>query len=366
MSGWWLFKKKNSSYWYVGWRDEDGKDRNRSTKTADKAIAKQRAVQYERDRFAAEADVPAYSLTDALTNLVKHKQRMRRSAATLEITECKRGHLLRVLGPDFDASKTTLETSNTYLDQRRAEGASDSTIEKELAQLKQALRLAWKMTPPKYARDPATMWPKEALENAYVPVETFWTLQQYQAAQQQGIVSRLDHVAIYCNCGPRLSELYRIRAEDIDRDLGRVWIAGTKTKGAKRWAPMNDTAREVLERRARLYPTGPLFPDRWSRSRLVQDMKKVAKRARVPAVSANDFRRTFATWCGEAGVDESTVIAWMGHTSSKMVRLVYQKLSERRQAIEGAKLTAFMAENLAVTPAVTPRNSASPAGFEPA
>lgn len=348
-SGWWLFKKKHSKNWYVGWRNEKGKVESKSTSTADRAIAKQRGVEYERDRFKAEADLPAYRLTDALDDLVAHKRRCKRSVATLEKTLCKCGHLRRVLGVDFDVTTTTVATSRMYLDVRRAERAHDHTISMELAQLKQALGILHKMTPPRYPRAPSTMWPKEELENAYVPRDRYWTLEQYRAAQAQGVESRLDHVAMYCNTGARHSELYRIHAEHIDLALNAIDLNGTKTDGAKRLVPLNAISREVVLRRMKLYPTGPLFPDFWSRSSIVQDMRRVAKRARVPAVSTNDWRRTFATWCAEAGVEESTVIKWMGHTSSTMIRRVYQQLSERRAASEGAKLSAFVA----ATPAAT-------------
>jgi integrase len=358
-AGWWLFRKKNSKSWHIGWRDsETGKVRSKSASTTDKAIARQRAVDLERKRFADEARAPAYSLTDALSTLLDSKRRNKRSAATMEITTLKCRHLIRVFGADFDVTQTTLEHSHTYVDQRRAEGAHDHTISKELGQLKQALRLAWKATPPKFERDPSTIWPKEALEGAYTPQDTYLTLEQYRTAQYHGIESRLDHVALYCNTGVRFSELYRIHAEHVDLPLARVWVVGTKTKSAKRWVPLNAIAIEAVVRRMALHPEGPLFPDRWSRSRLVQDMKRVAKRAGVPAVSANDFRRTFATWCGEAGVDESTVISWMGHTSSKMVRRVYQQLSARRAASEGSKLSAFVAERVTPTEPTQPTEGA--------
>lgn len=358
-AGWWLFRKKNSKSWHVGWRDsKTGKVKSKSANTTDRAIAKQRAVQYERDRFTAEASAPAYSLTDALSMLLDSKRRNKRSAATMEITTLKCRHLIRVLGANFDVSQTTLEHSNMYVDQRRAEGAHDHTITKELGQLKQALRLAWRMTPPRFERDPSTIWPKEALENAYTPQDTYWTLEQYRAAQYHGIESRIDHVAMYCNTGVRLSELYRLEAQHVDLALARLWVPGTKTKSAKRWVPLNAIALEVVVRRKALHPEGPLFPDRWSRSRLVQDMKRVGRRAGVPAVSANDFRRTFATWCGEAGVDESTVISWMGHTSSKMVRRVYQQLSARRSASEGAKLSAFVVDRVTPTQPEQPTEGA--------
>jgi len=346
---WWLFKKSNSKNWHVGWRSEEtGKLESKSARTADRQIAKQRGVQYERERFEDEARLPPYRLADALKALVTEKTRNKRSAATLEITECKVGHLLRVIGDDRDVRTFTLADSHNYLDKRRSEGAHDHTISKELGNLKQALYIARAQTPPMFDRDPSTIWPKAALENAYVPQDTYWTLEQYQAAQYHGIESRLDHVAMYCNTGVRFSELYRIHAtHHVDLANRRVFVDGTKSnhtkkKKAKRWVPLNDIAFEVVARRSEAHPSGPLFPDRWSRSRLVQDMKRVGRRAGVPAMSANDFRRTFATWCAEADVSESVCADWMGHTSSTMIRRVYQQLSEKRAAAEGAKLSAFV------------------------
>lgn len=357
-AGWWIFKKKKSGILYVGWRDKDGKTRSRTTGTKDRAIAKQRGTDWERERYAAEADLPAYSLAAALADLKAHKKRSKRSAATLSFTDCKCGHLLRVLGENFDVTKTTIDTSNAYLDKRRAEGAADLTIEYELRQLRQALRLGWRAPVPWFKRDPATIWPREALEGAYVPQEDYWTLEQYEAAQYHGIESRLDHVAMYCNTGVRHAELFRPTAAEIDLPHRRLWVPGTKTKGARRFVPLNDTAVEIVQRRAKLYPTGPLFPDRWSSGRIYHDMQRVGRRAGVPAATCNDWRRTFATWCGEAGVDEATVIKWMGHKSSTMVRLVYQKLSDKRAAIEERKLSAFVrGAPAAVTPAVTPRKT---------
>lgn len=352
-SGWWLFRKKNSSRWHVGWRDAQGKVRSRSARTSDRAIAKQRGVQYERDRFAAEADVPTYSLTDALDELLAHKKRNKRSDATIEIAVCKGGHLRRVFGVNRDVTTLTLEDSHHYIDIRRAEGAHDHTILKELAQLKQALYVARRATPPKFDRDPAVIWPKEALENAYQPRETYWTIEEYHTAQAHGVESRLDHVAMYCNTGMRHSELYRIEAQHVDVPGARLSVPGTKTKRAKRWVPLNAIALAVMVRRIAQHPTGQLFPDHWPSSTIADDMRRVGKRAGVPAVSANDFRRTFATWCGEAGVDEATCVKWMGHTNSTMIRRVYQQLSERRAATESAKLSAFVA----VTPAATTRFS---------
>ena len=366
---WWLFRKKHSKNWYVGWRDEEGQQRSRSARTTDRALAKQQAARYERERLLAPADRPAYTLKAALNELVAHKVRSKRSAATLEITQCKCRHLVRVFGEKRDVTVLTLEDSNKYIDQRRAEGAHDHTILKELAQLLQALRIAHAATPPRFERDPRTIWPKEVLENAYVPCDEYWTVEQYHRAQAYGIESRLDHVAMYCHTGVRFSELYRIDARHVDVAGRRVFVDGTKGRHTKkradrRWVPLDDEAFKVVQHRMQLHPTGPLFPDVWSRSRLVNDMKRVAKRAGVPALSANDFRRTFATWCGEAGVDERACYTWMGHTSGTMIRRVYQQLTERRAAAQGALLSGFTAGSSPGSKPLADRVQTLPTGAE--
>lgn len=335
----WLIKKKNSPYLFAQWRDfRTGKLQSASTKTSDRRLATERGKSLERERTAAPS-LPTQTLHEALKALVAHKRRMKRSAATHEITETKCGHLLRLLGRGTDIAAIELTTTEAYLDTRRAEGVADSTIDKEVSQLMQALRIARRHK--LYHCDPKDILPEALADVVYSPCTGYWTIEQYRAGQAHMIASRRDHVTVYCHTGCRFSELYRIKAEHIDRIGQRVFIDGTKTVSSKRWVNISAEAMRVLVRRAERYPSGPLFPDRWSKSRMKNDMRRVAKRAGVPPVTANDLRRTFATWCGDAGVDEGTCYKWMGHTSSKMIRLVYQQLSERRARTEAAKFDAF-------------------------
>jgi integrase len=46
-------------------------------------------------------------------------------------------------------------------------------------------------------------------------------------------------------------------------------------------------------------------------------------RAGLSHVSPNDLRRTFASWLKQAGQDSMTVARLLGHTSSRMMELVY-------------------------------------------
>ena len=65
---------------------------------------------------------------------------------------------------------------------------------------------------------------------------------------------------------------------------------------------------------------------RWPNAR--RDLAGACARDGIGRVSPNHLRRTFASWLKQAGVDSMTVAGLLGHTSSRMVELVYGKLND--------------------------------------
>jgi Phage integrase family len=59
-----------------------------------------------------------------------------------------------------------------------------------------------------------------------------------------------------------------------------------------------------------------------------RDLAIACEKAGLDRVTPNDLRRTFASWLKQAGVDSFTVGKLMGHTSSRMVELVYGHLND--------------------------------------
>lgn len=53
------------------------------------------------------------------------------------------------------------------------------------------------------------------------------------------------------------------------------------------------------------------------------------KRIGIPPCGPHDFRRTFASWLKQAGVDSMAVAKLLGHTTSKLVDTVYGHLDMR-------------------------------------
>lgn len=64
-------------------------------------------------------------------------------------------------------------------------------------------------------------------------------------------------------------------------------------------------------------------------------------------VSPNDLRRTFASWLKQAGVDSMVVAKLLGHTTSRMVEMVYGHLNDATTSAAITKLPAPAAPSLA-------------------
>src|SRR5215813_6254842 len=65
---------------------------------------------------------------------------------------------------------------------------------------------------------------------------------------------------------------------------------------------------------------------RWHNVR--RDLTIACQRAGIRPVSPNDLRRTFASWLKQRGVDSMVVPRLLGHTTSRMVELVYGHLND--------------------------------------
>ena len=57
-----------------------------------------------------------------------------------------------------------------------------------------------------------------------------------------------------------------------------------------------------------------------------RDLPDACLRVKVPRVTCNDLRRTFASWSVQAGTPAKVIANMMGHTSTRMVDLVYGRV----------------------------------------
>lgn len=455
-----VYKKQNSRYWYAKGCDKTGKRWQRSTHQTDRRAAEQVAARLEQE-LAVDADRPkdeAYTLEDALTELIAFSKARGRSPHTIEFLETKSRHLVRVLGPKRLCTSVTAELTSRYAQKRIGEGASRHTASFEVRVLLQALRRAAKLkryrpdgdvrelkpdevanayqprerwlTPGEYRellgeldperdgrtrrrrRKPGTPLPTDedvvalgrlsgrehwdeatartvlfAWARSGEPMRTFarahgfavqrmlwWRERLGVAAELEAIrkargniidrgdleADRRDYVVVMCQCGVRLGELHRLRAEHVDLRRKTLFIDGKKTGHSRRTVPLTDAAALALAERVKTSGRGPLFPTwktvtrdlyaaclrierrmnpqppkakRGSGSVLNPKGHPVPKRERErPAnpfdpVTPNDLRRTYASWLAQAGVPILHAMKLMGHGSTKMLERVYAQLA---------------------------------------
>jgi integrase len=230
--------------------------------------------------------------------------------------QARGGHLVRLL--DLDVNAITIEDVRDYCKQRLKEHADRETIRKELVTLRRALQVAKEHG--HYLGDPRTPTPKWSAK--YVPRKRW--LSHEEARQLLAALPNERHrlwVTLALYTGARYSEISGIRWSHIDLRRGTILLPGTKTQGAHRTIPLPAPLRAALpERPARDEPVAGEWP------KVVRDLGRACERAGIPRVSPNDLRRTYASWLKQQGEDSFVVAQLLGHTSSRMVELVYGRL----------------------------------------
>lgn len=315
-----LFRRGNSSIWHAWCYTADGRRITFSTRQTDEKAA--RLVLRQREREAATTSRisarSAHSVEDALRYLVEEAKSKDWSSATLEMFAEKGGHLLRVLG-SLKLSQLAKPDVARYVDVRLGEGAARSTVAKELSTLRAALREAERLGWIDF--DPRSVIPPFGAK--YVPRTRWLTPDEFRAIQQQLAPTRQAWMSVAVYAGLRSSEVENLAWEDVEGDWIR--LRGTKTSGSRRAIPIVQPLRELLEKVPMVNRTGKIV-EPWPNVR--RGLRDVCDRLGFDRVSPNDLRRTFASWMKQRGVDSAAVAKLLGHTTTRMVDLVYGRLHD--------------------------------------
>lgn len=318
---------KRGRTWWVWAYDLDGQRRHRSTRCTDRRAAEARARQIEAELLDPRAHVASATVTSALERFVERvasdADAGARSPATLSFYRKKAGHLYRLLG-GVHLVELGAGDVDAYLLERRREGAADATIGKEFVTLRQALKLA--------AR--AGDWPGrlEAVMpvrfgGGYVPRRRALPWAELAALLPELLADRAARVAWIVATSGRWGESDRACRADVDLEAMLVHVRGTKTRSSDRVVPLVLPVQQVLVAYALDYGEGEggLLFRPWPNVR--HDLEAACSRAKVERCSPNDLRRTFAKWLREHGATPDLVGLAMGHTTGRMVELVYGRLT---------------------------------------
>ncbi len=347
---------KRGDTWHCSYYDAHGQRVRRSTQCTDRKAAEARARQWERDaadpEHAARRDA---TLDDALALLIRNRREQvragRRSTDTTVFYRKKAGHLVRIFEMTAEGVRTPFPLMrlvprevDRYVSQRRAEGASEGTIHKELVTLRAALKLARRAGI--WSGDPAALIPV-AFAPDYKPRSRFLTRPELVSLLAQLSPDRAASVAFMVATSSEWGATTRARRADIASDLSSVHVRGTKRSTRDRVVPIATSEQFELLRYALEHAEGGddmLFRP-WNNN-VVRDLHAACKRANIPRCSPNDLRRTFATWLRAAGAPTDLIAPVMGHADTRMVERVYGRLapSDLRRRIMAS------VGDLAVTP----------------
>jgi hypothetical protein len=129
-----------------------------------------------------------------------------------------------------------------------------------------------------------------------------------------------------------LDDLLGLDWQDLDFEACELRIRGSKTKGSFRKLAMHQRLIDELKPRR----VAGAIVEHWKNVR--RDLAQACDAAKVPRVTPNDLRRTFASWLVQARETNFVVSRLLGHSTTKMVDLVYGQLSAESLRIAINKL----------------------------
>jgi integrase len=318
-----LAKLPTGYFWrgpYIWCRTDPITKKAVSTECQDFAALKQWTRKRERNsedpRYAAAHKA---SLGVWVKKTVEAK-RADKSEATVEYYEEKLGHFVRVWGEHRPLIDIIPDLCDSYVAQRRQEGATDHTIEKEISCLTQLLKMARRSGCYPHqieALKPLDLAPHYKPRDRHLKVSEIIALRAACFPRMRALVS----VAV-CT-GACLSEALKFDPKiDLDR-TGNTWAAhirGTKRERRNRVVPIMRQFRHWL---SEVLPSLPLVV---YKNNLRRDLLKACERADIDPCTPNDLRRTHASLLVACGVDKDVVRRLLGHTTSRMVEMIYGRI----------------------------------------
>lgn len=306
-----LYRKRGSLVWYGQFKGIDGVRHQVCLHTHDRAEADARLRKHARTE--APKDAEPFWLKDALEDLLSLGC-ADNAEATRRMYKQRGEQIIRVL-PGLDCNRASRDDYQRLISVRLKEGASPSTVHKELVTIRRALTLGRERG---LYTGHLDVLPK--FKAKYVPRRRWLESEAFKGLLDTAPDGRRLWLAVAGYAGLRLSETEGLLWSDLDAPLAWLHVRGSKTKGSDRYIPVAKPLLRELKKVKKKDRTGLVcgpWPScrRWLR--------------RYAACSPNDLRRTFASWLKQAGKDSLAVAQLLGHTSTRMVEQVYGRLADR-------------------------------------
>jgi integrase len=255
---------------------------------------------------------PERATISDLCALVVEDNRLRKLRDSRHVEWRYKAHIESVLG-GLLASRFGSAQVRQYVSQRRSAGASDATINRELAIVRRGFKLGAQEDPPLVQRQPAIAKLEE--DNAR---QGFLEQDQYERLLEE-LPSNLKALFV-CgyHTGARKNELRRIRWEQVDFDGGLIRLSVAQTKGKKaRVLPIYGEMRRWLEHQRKTCPATSIWVFHGAHNCPVDNHLNgwavACKRAAVTGLLFHDLRRSAVRNMKRAGIQDRVAMEISGH-----------------------------------------------------
>lgn len=123
----------------------------------------------------------------------------------------------------------------------------------------------------------------------------------------------------YLYTGARLAEVITPGSFEVDFKRKLIFIHGTKTAGSDRVMPLFDKLYKELKKE----PDYESYFTSYTRNYVYLRLKRHLEDHGLPHFCVRTLRCTFSLMCYELGIRETTLQAWLGHTTVKTTTTFY-------------------------------------------
>lgn len=319
------YRRPGSPYWWVKFTDADGKPTYRSTKTTDRAEAEalEAKWKHEAHQLRMWGIQPEHSFDDMMCQFIDAKKDQWRSTERV-VYACKK---LQPFFTGMAVEKVRRGDVARYIQERKKDGVTGSTINRELDLLSAAFNYAadvleWNVRNPTIRMslkesEPRLRWlTREQADRLILEASKVGWKSPHLA----------DFIRLALNTGCRKNELLKLSWDRVNLEAGYIRLDGINTKnGKRRFVPLSAVAREALENRAKFRaehcPESPwVFSHRnGERVQFLQNgFETACKQAGISDFRVHDLRHTCASWLVSAGATLPEVKELLGHSSIEM------------------------------------------------
>jgi integrase len=359
-----LYQRHKGGTYYGDYYTPEGKRVQRSLRTTNKTVAKERLRQAELDA-TPQARGRKQRLSEAIDYMITTMHD--KAPGTIEMYQQKGRRIAHTLGDPF-VGDITHDMIAGYIAKRLNKEdaehgqAKPHTVQKELITIRRALKTSHRREllpfPPSFPEFSAKYKPKETWlepnefelmlaqlgrprkqENKYSAARRSKRKQKRKPTYELATTEeRALWASIAALGGASKSEVESLDWADVNLDIKRMKLRGTKRETRERWVPIAPALEQRL-RAAGPKASGPVVKP-WTSVR--HCLHRACARAGLKKrVSPNDLRRTFASWLAQSGVPLLTIAHLMGHSSTRMLEKVYGKLAQRNYDEAIAALPVF-------------------------